>query len=739
IHAAGIIRDNFIIKKTKEEFEKVLEPKVAGLTNLDEASKHLQLDFFVMFSSFAGAVGNTGQADYACANAFMDAYAGYRNDLVKAEKRKGKTLSINWPLWKEGGMGVDEATEKKMVQSSGILTMQTETGFRAFYHGISLDHPRVMVAEGMLARMRRKLTGVKSEKTIELPDTAPGTDVSLLFDKVKRMLVQDASKLLKVTFEDIDTESELNEYGFDSITLTEFADRLNEKYRLELSPALFFEYSTIESLAKYLINEHQTIFAAQFAAGTYSKISDPVTVEVADIPLAKKRHSRFTAALSAPRHDAFAPEPVAIVGISGKFPMAKDMEEFWNNLAEGKHCITEIPEDRWDWKALYGDPSRDKNKTDIKWGGFIDGIGDFDPMFFGISPREAEMMDPQQRLLMLYAWKAIEDAGCSAAGLSGTQTGIFVGTGPSGYSEQLISKANVPIEGYTSMGMVPSIGPNRMSYFLDIHGPSEPIETACSSSLVAIHRAVAAMESGNCEMAIAGGINTIITPDLHISFNKAGMLCKDGKCKTFSDKADGYVRGEGVGMLFLKKLGDAKQSGDHIYGVIRGTAENHGGRANFLTAPNPKAQAELLKKAYKKAGIDPRTIGYIEAHGTGTELGDPIEIEGLKAAFKEMYRTTGASGVTEAHCGLGSVKTNIGHTELAAGVAGVIKVLLQMKHKTIVKSLHCDTVNPYIKLEGSPFYIVKESQEWKALQDSSGDDIPRRAGVSSFGFGGANA
>ncbi|MCP4715026.1 MAG: polyketide synthase, partial [Deltaproteobacteria bacterium] len=208
-------------------------------------------------------------------------------------------------------------------------------------------------------------------------------------------------------------------------------------------------------------------------------------------------------------------------------------------------------------------------------------------------------------------------------------------------------------------------------YFLNIHGPSEPIETACSSSLVAIHRAVAAIESGSCDMAIAGGVNTMITPDAHISFNKAGMLSKDGKCKTFSDKADGYVRGEGVGMLFLKRLSDAEQSGDHIYGIIRGTAENHGGRANSLTAPNPKAQAELLKAAYAKAGIDPRTIAYIEAHGTGTELGDPIEIEGLKAAFKDLYEETGDSNISYAHCGLGSVKTNIGHLELAAGAAGI--------------------------------------------------------------------
>ncbi|MXO81553.1 hypothetical protein GRP75_28055, partial [Paenibacillus sp. OT2-17] len=237
----------------------------------------------------------------------------------------------------------------------------------------------------------------------------------------------------------------------------------------------------------------------------------------------------------------------------------------------------------------------------------------------------------------------------------------------------------------------------------------------------------------------SGVIITLTPPELHISFNKAGMLCEDGRCKTFSDKANGYVRGEGAGMLFLKKLKDAEKDGDHIYGVIRGTAVNHGGRANSLTAPNPRAQADVLVNAYTKAGIDPRTVSYIEAHGTGTELGDPIEINGLKAAFKELYENTEGPGITESHCGLGSVKTNIGHLELASGIAGVIKVLLQLKHKKLVKSLHCEAINPYIKLEGSPFYIVQEAREWKPQRDTQGKNIPRRAGVSSFGFGGANA
>ncbi|MCP4627267.1 MAG: KR domain-containing protein, partial [bacterium] len=255
------ISDNFIIKKTKDEFEKVLAPKVAGLTNIDKASKDLQLDFFVMFSSFAGALGNIGQADYACANAFMDAYAAHRNELVKVKKRKGKTLSINWPLWKEGGMRVDEASEKRMMRSFGMAGMQSETGFRALYYGILLDQARVMVVEGMPARIKRKLIEVKPEKFIELPDIGGADiDISLLSDKIKRMLVQNVSKLLKVNSDEIDTEAELNEYGFDSVTLTEFANGLNEKYKLEMPPTLFFEYPTIDSFAKYLIDEHRAIF-----------------------------------------------------------------------------------------------------------------------------------------------------------------------------------------------------------------------------------------------------------------------------------------------------------------------------------------------------------------------------------------------------------------------------------------------------------------------------------------------
>ncbi|WP_273328147.1 SDR family NAD(P)-dependent oxidoreductase, partial [Vallitalea guaymasensis] len=789
IHSAGIIKDNYIIKKTEEEIKQVMQPKVTGLINLDLLTKDIPLDFFILFSSISGVVGNLGQADYAAANAYMDAYAEYRNQLVEEGYRKGHTLAINWPMWKNGGMKIDEETEKMMEKNMGMTAMENRTGIEAFYKGLVLDKDQVMVIEGNSEKIRQKIntlinsplaktkTAVSSidkmsnvyviEETVneiqdieyieEIDDT--NIEIETIANKIKTTLKQMVSKLLQVKMQDIDVDTKLNEYGFDSITFTEFANKLNQKYNLELTPTIFFEYSTIHELTHYLVTDYRNLLIDQLGEeattkGIRKNQEKLVVKQESNINNNKRFIQRKKQVLSAEDKKQMLQEvkkqvevseeikkekeEIAVVGISGTFPKARDLEEFWDSLEREKDCITEIPKERWDWKAYYGDPKKEKNKTNIKWGGFIDGIDEFDPMFFSISPKEAMLMDPQQRLLMMYVWKVIEDAGYSAMKLSGTKTGIFVGTGSTGYN-QIILKADVPIEGYTSTGTVPSIGPNRMSYYLDIHGPSEPIETACSSSLVAIHRAVMAIQNGSCDMAIAGGVNTMITPDAHIGFSKAGMLSEDGRCKTFSDKADGYARGEGAGMIMLKRLKDAEEEGDHIYGIIKGTAENHGGRANSLTAPNPKAQAELIKTAYEKAGINPRTVTYIEAHGTGTELGDPIEINGLKAAFKEMYEASKNNQIEDSRCGIGSVKTNIGHLELAAGIAGVIKVLLQMKHKTLVKSLHCETINPYIKLEGSPFYIVNKAEEWKTIKDEKGMEIPRRAGISSFGFGGVNA
>ncbi|MCY7808516.1 amino acid adenylation domain-containing protein [Bacillus spizizenii] len=741
IHSAGLIKDNYLMNKTNEELIQVLSPKVKGLVNVDEATEHIALDFFILFSSISSVAGSAGQADYAMANAFMDSYAAYRNALVTAMYRHGQTLSINWPLWKEGGMRANKEIENMTLKNTGVTPMQTETGIQALYKGLAFGKDHVIVMEGIRDMIREKLAQKPSSddvpmKTVQVPVKSEARlDQDSLFDHIQEALKLAISQLLKIKPEEIDPDMEFNQYGFDSITLTEFANTLNEQYKLDLTPTVFFEYATVYAFAAYLSEEYPNAFTVQTPVKAEQPLQ-PVEKNIKNMTFSAENRFPKPSVTPVQKEADHGPEPIAIVGMSGVFPKAKDIEEYWKNLKAGVDCITEVPKDRWDWQEYYGDPLKEANKTNVKWGGFIDEVADFDPLFFGISPLEAEQMEPQQRLLMTYAWKAIEEAGYSARSLSGSKTGIFIGTGNTGYSSLL---SNVDIEGSAAANMSPSAGPNRVSYFLNIHGPSEPIDTACSSSLVAIHHAVCAIENGNCEMAIAGGVNTVVTPQGHIAYDKAGALSKEGRCKTFSDRADGFAVSEGAGILFLKKLTAAERDGDHIYGVIKGSAVNHGGRANSLTTPNPKAQADVVKTAYEKAGIDPRTVTYIEAHGTGTELGDPVEINGLKAAFKELYEKTGDPAVHGSHCGLGSAKTNIGHLSLAAGVAGVIKVLLQLKHKTLVKSLYSETINSYIRLEDSPFYIVQESREWQALRDEAGRELPRRAGISSFGIGGVNA
>nr|AAS47562.1 mixed type I polyketide synthase - peptide synthetase [symbiont bacterium of Paederus fuscipes] len=756
LHCAGLLRDNFIQKKTPQEFAEVLAPKVAGTLHLDHATQALDLDFFILFSSAAGVWGSAGQTDYAAANGFLDAFASYRQALTAAGRRHGRTLSIDWPLWAEGGMRMEANAQIMMQRATGLTALPSAAGIEAFCRIMGSGATQMMVMHGAAVRIQRMLDEsaeplraalpVRSATATEEPAARGRFDTQALKAGIEQLLLQRIAELMKFELEDLDVETQLTDYGFNSITLTDFSNRLNQQYSLEMTPTVFFEYPTVSEFAGWLSTEYPDVFAQALGLSIETPAEFRPEVRTDDgarepsSVLSSVQAERMLGGIAMMASQAVSVDDaaVAIIGMSGRFPMAEDIQAFWSNLLEGKDCISEIPEDRWDWRAIYGDPTKEANKSDVKWGGFIDGVAHFDARFFGISPREAELMDPQQRLLMQYVWKAVEDAGYAPASLSGSRTAIFVGTASSGYGE-LMAQEGLAIESYSSTGVVGSVGPNRMSYFLNLHGPSEPVETACSSSLVAIHRALSAMAIGDCDQAIVGGVNLLISPQTHISFNKAGMLCSDGRCKTFSSKANGYVRGEGVGMLMLKKLKAAEQAGNHIYAVIRGSAENHGGRGSSLTAPNPKAQTQLIKAAYERAGIDPRSVSYIEAHGTGTELGDPIEINALKAAFKDLYQATGSVEVTAPHCALGAVKTNIGHLELAAGVAGVIKVLLQLKHKTLVKSLHCDEVNPYIQLQGSPFYLLSETQPWSTLRDAQGRELPRRAGISSFGFGGVNA
>lgn len=377
-------------------------------------------------------------------------------------------------------------------------------------------------------------------------------------------------------------------------------------------------------------------------------------------------------------------------------------------------------------------PAERLNQYRPQWGGFLTDVDKFDAEFFGISPREAAYMDPQQRILLETVWSTLEDAGCNPDDLAGSKTGVFIGASLKDYDE-LIIQSKIEADPFMAGGVNNSILANRISYVLDLHGPSEVIDTACSSSLVAIKHAAASIESGESELAIAGGINIILTPKFHQIFEKTGMLSSSGKCSTFDQQADGYVRSEGVGVLLLKPLSRAVQDRDQIYGVIKSVVENHGGRAQSLTAPNPTAQAQLIKDAYTLSQISVNSIDYLETHGTGTRLGDPIEINGLKESFRALTADAAQPAVKTPWCGIGSVKTNIGHLEAASGAAGVIKVLLSMKHEVIPASIHFKQLNSHIHLEGSPFYIVDQPRLWPHK-----DNIPRRSGVSSFGFGGTN-
>ncbi|MET0322087.1 MAG: SDR family NAD(P)-dependent oxidoreductase, partial [Duganella sp.] len=744
LHCAGVVRDNFILFKTPAELREVFAPKVAGLLNLERALAGMDLDFVALFSSIAAAIGNAGQADYAMANAFLDAHADQQHGARR-------TVSINWPLWRDGGMTLDEQSERWMADNTGLAPMRTATGIDAFYRALSSGLARAMVLEGHAATIEQFIPGLVAPATAaappsiaeqftmqsSLPVQPPSADAAHRFNEVVTLLQPLVGGILKLAPGQLDLDKELIGYGFDSISLTELTNKLNTRFKIgsrrALNPTVFFEHPTLRSFAAQLAAEYPEV-AGEAAASAPAPTAQPVqtahtvpTVSVAPAPV-----DPHPPAMHRGR------EPVAVVGISGRFPMARDVREYWRNLAAGRDCIGEVPADRWNWRDYFGDPKQEGDRTDVRFGGFIEGVDEFDPLFFGISPREALYMDPMQRLLMQHTWQAIEDAGYSTRALAGTRTAIFVGTSVSEYG-MLLQKAGVPCDAFMPTGRSASLGANRMSYLLNISGPSETIDTACSSSLVAIHRAVMAIDSGQADMALVGGVNVLIAPDGHISFRKAGMLSEDGRCKTFSSAADGYARGEGAGMLFLKKLSDAERDGDHIYGLVRGSGENHGGRANSLTAPNPKAQADLIKTVVAQAGVDPRTIGFVEAHGTGTPLGDPVEVNALKMAFRDLYQASGDTTVTSAHCGLGSAKSNIGHLELAAGVAGAIKVLLQLRHRTLVKSLHSENLNPYIDLQGTPFHVVRETAPWPAPVDAAGQVAPRRAGVSSFGFGGANA
>lgn len=544
---------------------------------------------------------------------------------------------------------------------------------------------------------------------------------------------------MKLDADQVDPFEPLERYGFDSIVVSLVNQQLRQ-YFVDIDSTLLFECRTIDALAGHLLRTQRGTLvriagaASQQPSPAISAERERAASASASVPRIVPVTARASlSATSAVRRGALR-EPIAIIGISGVYPDAPDLDAFWHNLQAGRDSIREVPARRWPLDGFYeADEQRavDEGLSYCKWGGFVDSFAEFDCLFFGIPPREALNMDPQERLFLQAAWHALEDAGYTRAALRDAcarRVGIFAGITRAGY--QLHRPPAGDAAKFRPRMSFASVA-NRLSYFLDVTGPSLPVDTMCSSSLTAIHEACEHIHHGECDLALAGGVNLHLHPSGYVDMSSQHMLAPDGRCKSFGVGANGFVPGEGVGVVLLRPLASALEHGDPIHGVILATQLNHGGRTNGYTVPNPVAQAELVRAALDKAGIDARDVSYIEAHGTGTELGDPIEIAGLKQAFSHDTEDTG-------FCAIGSVKSNIGHLEAAAGIAALTKVLLQFRHGQIAPSLHAEAVNPHIRFDETPFRVNQTLCEWTPpIVD--GAVRPRIAGISSFGAGGANA
>lgn len=758
IHAAGIIRDSYIIKKTEAEVRAVLAPKTTGLANADWATRDIGLDFFVAFSSGAGVTGNPGQADYAMANAYMDAFAAWRQSMVDRGLRRGRTLSVNWPLWSGGGMGVDAELEERIYRKLGMAAMRAESGFQALYALLASDLTQAMVVEGEPERIRSVFLGpeLSPAPELSLPSSGDGSerpeaeDGEKLFEQSIHFFKHILSSVAKLPEAKIDPKAPLERYGIDSIMVIRLTDEL-ENYFGSLSKTIFFEYQNLRDVTGYFLERHKPKLLK--ILGTAEESNGPATgkpetreqakspsgslVSAAEAGIPKLRESMDFPSNKARRGNR---QDIAIIGLAGRYPGANDMRQFWDNLAGGVDSIVEIPADRWEYQRYYDEKKNTAGKTYGKWGGFIDGVDGFDPLFFNITPKEAESIDPQERLFLQCVYETIEDAGYTRETLvrndeeygSERAVGVFAGVMYEEYP--LFGAQDQALGGHLALIGSPSSIANRVSYWFNFQGPSMAVDTMCSSSLTAIHLACQSLALGECKLAVAGGVNVSIHPNKYLLLGHGGFLSSRGRCESFGRHGDGYVPAEGVGCVLLKPLEQAEADGDRIYGVIKGSAVNHGGKTNGYTVPNPNAQANLIRRALAESGMEPSTIGYIEAHGTGTALGDPIEIAGLAKAFSE--------GTGEMACPIGSVKSNIGHAESAAGIAGLSKVLLQMEAGLLVPSLHAEELNPNIDFASTPFYVQRELAEWRRPMIRAADgrlaEGPRRAGISSFGAGGSN-
>lgn len=734
VHCAGVAHSRLVARLSTTELREALAAKVAGARNLDLATRRSPLDFFVQFSSMTARTGGVGQAAYATANAFLNEYAQYRHALEALGERSGRSLSIGWPYWAaDGGMKVSAETVDEM-QRQGFAPLDAESGLKALKRALASDHPQLAVAYGKPAEIRAALNTANSPgqpaEQAEESSTTSGQDVTVV-------LRDFLSRHLMIASTRIHANDTFDGFGIDSIVAVRLTAAL-EKIHGPLSKTLFFEYATVAELASYLATRRPTEAAAivnTSAAATPTPDARPLSDVAASVTRRPDASSR-----------QLADSSIAIIGLAGRYPRSPTLEAFWENLKSGVDCVGEIPPDRWALDDFY-DPDRNAfGKSYCKWGGFIDGVADFDPKFFNISPREAPMMDPQERLFLMCAQEAIEDTGYTRDALNrsadavGASVGVFVGVM---HTEYQLYGAQAQVFGEPlALGSGIASVANRVSYFGNYRGPSIAIDTMCSSSLTAIHLACGSLQDGECGIAIAGGVNVSLHPNKYLGLSAARFASSNGRCAPFGDGGDGYVPGEGVGAVVLKPLERAIADGDRIYGVIRGSGVNHGGRSNGFAVPSAAAQAQLISRVIERSGVDPNAIGYVEAHGTGTALGDPIEIAGLTRALRvgaQDAMSCEGDAIGVAPIRIGSVKSNIGHCESAAGIAGLTKVLLQIQHSTLVPTLHAERLNQNIDFAQTPLVLQRSLAPWPAREDSQGRPFPRTAAISSFGAGGSNA